>query len=93
MATYTKGLTPLLDDLQSHSSITECVVFTYDLKRSGIKSKVNKIVVGTSTSQKIKIWLFCKIIYIIVKHQYEQNAKEYFPGPTSTSQEVELLEV
>ena len=54
MATYTKGLTPLLDDLQSHSSSTKCVVFTDDLKRSGIKSKVNKIVVGISTSQKFK---------------------------------------
>ena len=79
MATYAIGLTLLLDDLQSISSGTKHVAFADDLT---VAQKIisNQTVVQPFTSQGTIRDCYPKPAksYIIVKHQYEQNKKQFF---------------
>ena len=79
MVTPATGLTPFLDDLQSISSGTKHVAFTDDLADVGkshhIKSWWDHLQVK---GPKYGCYPKPSKTYILVKHQYEQNAEGFF---------------
>ena len=76
MATYAIGLTPLLDDLQRFGNETKHVAFADDLTGAGkliqIKSWWDHL---QTMGPKYGYYPKPSKSFIIVKHQYEQNAR------------------
>ena len=79
MAAYTIGLTPLLDDLQRFGNGTKHVAFADNLTGAGkliqIKSWWDLL---QTMGPKYGYYPKPSKSFIIVKHQYEQNARETF---------------
>ena len=79
MATYAIGLAPLLDDLQRFGNETKHVAFADDLTGAGkliqIKSWWDHL---QTMGPKYGYYPKPSKSFIIVKHQYEQKAREIF---------------